>query len=136
MNICGGFPTGFVEKVKYQLHEYAAIRDKCTEVTHLVFAFLFLGEKDGVDVRKNTSLGDGDSSEELVQLFVISDGELNVTRGDAASLVILGSISRELEKLGGQVLQNGCHVDRSSRANSLGETSLTEISCHAADGEL
>ena len=94
MNICGGFPTGFVEKVKYQLHEYAAIRDKCTEVTHLVFAFLFLGEKDGVDVRKNTSLGDGDSSEELVQLFVISDGELNVTRLLLLSLAAFPASSR------------------------------------------
>ena len=30
-----------------------------------------------LDVGKDTSLGNGDASEELVELFVVSDGELD-----------------------------------------------------------
>ena len=36
----------------------------------------FLGEKDGLDVRQDTSLGDGDTEEQLVQLLVVPNGEL------------------------------------------------------------
>ena len=41
-----------------------------------------LGEKDGVDVWKDAALRDGNASEQLVQLFVIADGELDVARDD------------------------------------------------------
>ena len=89
-----------------------------------------------MDVRENTSLGDGDVAEELVQLFVVSDGELDVTRDDSGSLVVLGGVAGEFEKLGGEVLEYRGHVDRSSRAGSLGEATLAEVASHAADGEL
>ena len=102
----------------------------------LVLAFLLLGEKDGVDVRENTSLGAGDVAEELVQLFVVSDGELDVTRDDSGSLIVLGGVAGEFEKLGGEVLEYRGHVDRGSRAHSLGISPLSEVPCHAADGEL
>ena len=89
-----------------------------------------------MDVRENTSLGDGDSSEELVQFFVVADGELDVSWRDAGSLVVLGGVARKLEELGGQVLKYRGHVDRSSSTDTLGESPLTEVSRHAADGEL
>ena len=89
-----------------------------------------------MDVGKNSSLGDCYASQEFVQLFVVSDGELDVARSDTRSLVVLGSISSELEKLGCQILKDSSHVDGRSRTDTLGESPLTEVSRHAADGEL
>ena len=45
-----------------------------------------LGEKDGVDVREDAALRDGNATEELVQLLVVADGELDVARDDAGLL--------------------------------------------------
>ena len=45
-----------------------------------------LGQKDGVDVREDATLCDGDAAKELVQLLVVADGELDVTRDDAGLL--------------------------------------------------
>ena len=36
-----------------------------------------LGEEDRVDVGEDPALGNGDTSQQLVQLFVITDGQLN-----------------------------------------------------------
>ena len=102
----------------------------------LVLSLLLLGEKDGVDVRENSSLGDGDVSEELVQLFVVSDGELNVSGGDTGPLVVLGGVSGQFQEFCGEVLEDGCQVDRGPGSDTLSETSLTEVSSQAADREL
>ena len=39
-----------------------------------------LRQQHGVDVRQNSSLGDGDTSQELAELLVVPDGELDVPR--------------------------------------------------------
>ena len=49
-----------------------------------------------MDVGKNTTLGDGDVSEKLVKLLIVTDGELEMTRDDAGFLVIPSCISRQL----------------------------------------
>ena len=41
-----------------------------------------LGQKNSLDVRENTTLSDGDTGQQLVQLFVVADGQLEVTRYD------------------------------------------------------
>ena len=102
----------------------------------LVLALLLLGEKDGVDVRENTSLGDGDLAEELVQLLVVADGQLDVSRDDAGPLVVLGGVSGKLEELGGQVLEHGGEVDGGASSDSPGVSALTEVPVDTADGEL
>ena len=131
MNVCGGLPTGFEGNPKWRPLGFV---DLWVDGLHL--AFLLLGEEDGVDVRENTSLGDGDVAEELVQLFVVSDGELDVTRSHPGALVVLGGVTSELEKLGGEVLKYRGHVDRSPRADTLGKATLAKVASHAADGEL
>ena len=37
-----------------------------------------LGQEHSLDVRQDTSLGDGDTGEQLVELLVITDGELKI----------------------------------------------------------
>ena len=65
-----------------------------------------------VNVGKDTTLGDGDVSEKLVQLLIVADGELKVTRDDTGLLVVTSGVSGQLEDFGSQVLENGSEVDR------------------------
>ena len=50
-----------------------------------------LRQEDGVDVGKNSTLSDGDVGQQLVELLVVPDGELKVTRVDPFLLVVTGS---------------------------------------------
>ena len=60
-----------------------------------------------MDVWKDTTLGDGDTTEKLVELLVVADGELDVARDDAGLLVVAGSVAGKLEDLSGEVLKDG-----------------------------
>ena len=94
------------------------------------------GEKYCVDVGKNTTLGDGDSWQQLVELFVVADGELKVAGVDPLLLVVAGSVSGQLEDLSGQVLHNRGHVDGCSSPNSLRVVTLAKKTVNTTDWEL
>lgn len=64
-----------------------------------------------VNVGENTTLGDGDVSEELVQLLIVADGELQVTGDDTGLLVVTSGVTSQLEDFGSQVLKDGSEVD-------------------------
>ena len=64
-----------------------------------------------VNVGENTTLGDGDVSEKLVQLLVVADGELKVTGDDTGLLVVTSGVTSQLEDFGSQVLKDGSEVD-------------------------
>ena len=97
---------------------------KAEELGRLLFRLL--GEKDGLDVGKNTSLGNGDPGEQLVQFLVVSDGELEMTGDDPGLFVVSGSVSGQLEDLSGQVLHDGSQVDGGTRTHSLGVVALPQ----------
>jgi len=97
---------------------------------------LLLGEEDGVDVGQDTAGGDGDAAEELVELFVVADGELHVAGGDAGALVVAGGVAGELEDLSAQVLHDGGEVDGGATADAGGVAALAQVASHTADGEL
>ena len=61
------------------------------------------GEKFRVDVGEDSSLGDDDLAEQSVELLVVSDRELQVSRDNSRLLVVPGGISSELENLSGEV---------------------------------
>jgi len=67
-----------------------------------------------VNVGKDTTLGDGNVAEKLVQLLVVADGELKVTRDDTGLLVVAGSVAGQLEDLSSQVLKDSGEVDGST----------------------
>jgi hypothetical protein len=67
-----------------------------------------------VDVGEDTTLGDGDVAQELVQLLVIADGELKVTRDNTCLLVVASGVASQLEDLSSQVLKDSCEVDGSA----------------------
>ena len=67
-----------------------------------------------VDVGKHTTLGDSDVAQKLVQLLIVTDGELKVTGDDTGLLVVTGGVAGQFEDFGSQVLKDSCKVDRST----------------------
>lgn len=70
-----------------------------------------LGEQDSLDVGENTTLGDGHSREQLVQLLVVADGQLQMTGDDPRLLVVASGVTCQLEHLSCEVLHHCCQVD-------------------------
>jgi len=94
-----------------------------------------LGEEVGVDVGEDTTLGNGDVPEELVQFLVIADGELEMTGDDTRLLVVTGGVASQLEDLGSEVLENGSEVDGSTSTDTLSVVALPQESVDTTDGE-
>ena len=63
-----------------------------------------------MNVGNDTTASD-DSLDQGVELFVASDGQLEVSRSNSLHFEILASVSSELEDLSGQVLKDSCGVD-------------------------
>lgn len=57
-----------------------------------------------MDVGEHTTLGNGDVTQELVQLLIVSDGELKMTRDDTGLLVVTSGVTSQLEDFGSEVL--------------------------------
>ena len=95
-----------------------------------------LGQKHGLDVGQHASLGDGYAGQELVQLFVVADGQLQVAGDDSGLLVVAGGVAGQLEHFSGQVLEDGSQVDRGAGADPLGVVALPQEPVDAAHGEL
>lgn len=102
----------------------------------LCFLLGFFGQKNSLDVWQYTTLGDGDSGEKLVQLLVVTDGELKMSRDDPSLLVVSSGIACQLENLSSQVLQNSGKVDWSTSTYSLGIIALSEKTMDTTDGKL
>ena len=95
-----------------------------------------LGEKDSLDVGEDSTLGDGDSGQELVQLLVIPDGKLEVTGDDPGLLVVTGSVAGQLEDLSSEVLHDGGQIDGGTSTNTGGVVTLAEETVNTSHGEL
>ena len=78
-----------------------------------------LGQEDRENVGKDSTLGDGDSSKDLVQLLIVPDGQLKVARDDPGLLVVPGSVPSQFQDFSSQILHHCCHVDRSTSTNSF-----------------
>ena len=99
-------------------------------------AGLLLGQQDCLNVGEHTALRNCNSLQQFVQLFVVSDGELQVSWDDSRLLVVSGCIAGQLEDFSSQVFQDSCKVDWRSSTNSLGVVSLADESVNSADWEL
>lgn len=67
-----------------------------------------------MNVGQNTTLGDGDVAEKLVQLLIVADGKLKVTGDDTGLLVVAGSVASQLEDFSSKVLEDSGEVDGST----------------------
>merc|ERR1712156_1316860 len=64
------------------------------------------GQENGLNVGKDTSLGNGDSCQKLVQFFIISDCKLQVSRNDTSLLVVTSSIASQFQNFSRQVFHD------------------------------
>lgn len=88
-----------------------------------------------MNVGKDTTLGDGDVTKELVQLLVIPDGELQMTRDDTGLLVIASSVTSQLKNFGSEIFEDGSQVDGSTGTDTLSVVALPEETVDTADRE-
>ena len=61
-----------------------------------------------MDVGQDTTLRDGDVAEQLVQLLIVANGELEMTRDNAGLLVVARGVASQLKDLSRQVLKDSC----------------------------
>lgn len=88
-----------------------------------------------MDVWQNTTLGDGDVSQQLVQLLIVSDGELEVTGDDTGLLVVTSGVASQLEDFGSEVLEDSGEVDGSTGTDTLSVVALAEKTVDTTNGE-
>ena len=88
-----------------------------------------------VNVGEDTTLGDGDVAEKLVQLLIVADGELEVTGNDTGLLVVASGVASKLEDFGSQVLKDGSEVDGSAGTDTLSVVALAEETVDTTNGE-
>ena len=79
-----------------------------------------------VNVGEDTTLGDCDVSEKLVQFLVVADGELQMTGDDTSLLVVSCGVASQLEDLGSEVLKDGSQVDRGTSTDTLSIVALAQ----------
>ena len=97
---------------------------------------LLLGQQNWLDVGQHTTLSNGHSLEQLVQLFVVSDGQLQVSGNDSLFVIVSDSVSCQLQVFNSQVLQHSCKVDCGTSSNSLSVVSFADASLDSSNGEL
>ena len=73
-----------------------------------------------MDVGENTAGGDGDATEQLVELLIVLDGQGDVAGDDAGLLVVTGGVASELEDLSTEVLEDGGEVDTGANTDTAG----------------
>ena len=95
-----------------------------------------LGQKNGLNVGQNSSLSDRHARKQLVQFFVISDGQLQVARNDSGLFVIPGGVAGQFEHFSRQIFHHGGQVDRSTGSDSFGVVALAKKSVDTTDREL
>ena len=95
-----------------------------------------LGQQDCLDVGQDTTLGNGHTGEQLVELLVVADGQLQVTGDDTCLLVITSGVAGKLEDLSCEVLHDGSQVHGGTSTNALSVVSFAEQTVDPANGEL
>ena len=88
-----------------------------------------------VNVGEDTTLGDCDVAEQLVQLLIVADGELEMTGDDTGLLVVTGGVASQLEDLSSEVLKDGGQVDWSTSTDTLSIVALAEETVDTTDWE-
>ena len=80
-------------------------------------------------------MGDCDVTEKLVQLLIVADGELEMTRNDTGLLVVACGVASQLEDLSCEVLKNGSEVDWGTSTDTLSIVALAEETVDTTDWE-
>ena len=95
-----------------------------------------LGQKNSLDVGKNTTLGNGDAREQFVQFLVVADGQLQVAGDDSGLLVVSSSVACQFQNFSCQVLEDGSQVHGGTGSDTFGVVALAQKTVDSANGEL
>ncbi len=109
---------------------------KAAVVGALLLLVGLLGQEHSLDVRQNTTLSNGHSTEKLVQLLIVADGQLKMTGDDPGLLVVTGSIACQLKNLSSEVLHDSSQVDWGSSSNPLSIVALSQVTVDTTHREL
>ena len=88
-----------------------------------------------VNVGEDTTLGNCDVTEKLVQFLIVADGKLKMTGNDTSLLVVTSGVTSQLENFSSEVLENGSQVDGSTSTNTLGIVAFPQETVNTTDGE-
>lgn len=88
-----------------------------------------------MNVGENTTLGNGDVTQELVQLLIVADGKLEVTGNDTGLLVVTSGVTGQLKNFSSEVLEDSGEVDGSTGTDTLGVVALAEKTVNTTNGE-
>ena len=97
---------------------------------------VLLGEKYSLDVWQDSTLGDGDSRQKLVQFLVISDSQLKMSWYDSCLLVVPGSVTSQLQDFGAQIFQDSSQVHRCTWSDSVSIVTFSKESVDTSNREL
>jgi len=88
-----------------------------------------------MDVGEDTTLGDSDVTKELVQFFIVADGELEMSWDDTSLLVITGSVTSQLEDFGRKILKDSGEVNWRTSTDTLSIVAFSEESVDTTNRE-
>ncbi len=95
-----------------------------------------LGQKHGMDIGQDTSTGNGDISQKLVQFLIILDRQRDVSGDDTSLFVIPRGISCQFEDFGTEIFEDGSEVDGRSSSDASSVFAEFEVASDTTDGEL
>jgi len=82
-------------------------------------ASTLLWQKNSLDVRQDSTLCNGHTRQQFVQLFIVAYCQLQVSRYNTSLLVVTCRIASKFQHLSSKVLHHCRHVDRSAGTNTL-----------------
>jgi hypothetical protein len=88
-----------------------------------------------MNVWQDTALSDRDVTQKLVQLLIVADGELEMTRNDTGLLVVTSGIASKFEDFGCKVLKDGCEIHWSTSTDTLSVVALSQETMDTANRE-
>lgn len=88
-----------------------------------------------MDVGEDTTLGDGHMRQELVEFFIVANGELNVAGNDTLTFIFFGSIASQLKKFSDQIFEHSSQVHRGTSADTGSVAAFAQESRQTADRE-
>lgn len=96
----------------------------------------FLGNEIAMDVRDNTTSGDG-GLDERIEFLVSTNCKLQMAGCDSLHFEILGGIACKFEHFGTQIFENGCAIHGGSRGHTaVCSNSGLEMAMETSDREL
>jgi hypothetical protein len=88
-----------------------------------------------VNVGQDTTLGDCDVTQQLVQLLIVADGELKMTRDDTGLLVVTSGVASKFEDFSRKVFKDSSQVDWSTSTDTLSVVALSQETVDTTDRE-